>query len=235
MKGMNVKKAIRTAGSTPIDGEKKKATINAVARLYGGMVRKTGFFAMLRTTFSHTSVLFWLFSAALYMCIGLTAYGQTALIIGAPLFAALGFSEFSRSFYYGMWELEKTCRFDLGRLLLLKLTLTGFADLSILIVSNFLTKGSVPQLNCAVCTIAAFMTSSFFFFLIFEITKLADLRVILGGLVPLCAGASFLCRMANFKNIIGNLPIWLTVFAVFTVGVIFILQKIMRKGVLQNG
>ena len=55
-----------------------------------------------------------------------------------PLFAAVGGFELSKAVYYRMWELERSCRYDTGKIAGMKMLLFGMCDMAVLAVFSLL-------------------------------------------------------------------------------------------------
>ena len=68
----------------------------------------------------------------------LAIMGISALI---PVFTAVGGFEISKAVHYGMWELERSCRYDTRKIAVMKLLLFGLCDLAALTVFSLLVYG----------------------------------------------------------------------------------------------
>lgn len=230
MKTRNIGKLISMAYDSPIDENVKKQTALLAEKLYSGKIqRNISAISVFRLTFSRISVTFWLVSALIYILVGITDIGQTFLIVTAPMIAALGFSEWLKSFYYSMWELESTCLLDLRRLLLLKFALTGIANTMLIVVANLFAKGTIPILNNAVFTMSAFAGSCLCCFLIFDITKKADPRLLFGISTLLCGGLAVAFMTIDQKHLSGSVTIPLVVLALITVFLFVIVRMSIRR------
>lgn len=58
-----------------------------------------------------------------------------------PLFAVVGGFELSKTFFYHMWELERSCRYDTRKIAGMKLFLFGMCDMAVLTVFSLLVCG----------------------------------------------------------------------------------------------
>ncbi len=224
--------SLRHAYRVPIEPRQRLKAAYSVARSVGtDMRQRIGFCSLFAVAWEHTSPLFWLLCAGLCLLVSRLTGAQVGLFIVAPLISVIGFSEWSRSFYHGMWELERTCRLDLRRLLLVKLSLMGAMSTLALLVTNFMIKGAVPPVYNALCTMAMFFLGNLACFFVFDLTRSADRRLpcIAAGILISLAGGIAYGIMGN--DLLTDYPThWLLLLLLSTVLLAIRINKILYKG-----
>lgn len=159
--------------------------------------RRTGIWALLRLETAHISPLYWLMQAAVLITLRMLGFDHTALFGAAPAVAVIGFCELTRCFGCGMWELEQSCKYDLRRLLLAKLAVTGCCDLCVLVAASCITGGD-NALDGIIATTTVFSAANLLCLNVFSVCRDRSFRR-----YALAAAAIFAAAMTMIQPVTG--------------------------------
>lgn len=119
--------------------------------------------------------------------------GISALV---PIFTAVGGFEISKAVHYGMWELERSCKYDTRKIAGMKLFLFGMCDLAALTVFSLLIYGGGGSfMDICLWILVPFNIAAGSYLLFLERFPMRN-----GNLVLLCMG----CGMATVQVSFGK-------------------------------
>lgn len=118
--------------------------------------------------------------------------GETAVMgISAmvPLFAVVGGFELSKTVFYHMWELERSCRYDTRKIAAMKLFLFGLCDLAVLSAFSLLVyRESGDFMQICLLVLTPFNLSAGMYLLVLERFPVRSGNVLLAGLGCVMSG-----------------------------------------------
>lgn len=142
----------------------------------------------------------------------------------APLIACIGCTEIQRGYYYGMWEMEKACRYDLRHVMLLKMQITGSIDLALIFCLMGFSAGRGIEFSKAVLAILMpYLLSSFvYFMLLCRVRSRFSSYVLAGaGIVMMLFHLSILESLDDVAwEIICGHSEWIAVLVIFSVDMV---------------
>lgn len=155
---------------------------------------------------------FWCLSVLLL--IGMTVFSlnfvQGEEIVGVlsavlPLLTLLGITEISKSMSYNMTELEMSCKYNLGKITLIRLSIIGVFHLAILLLSLLLFKNQSQYglLRYSLYAVTPFLLSSYISFWVANRMKSKDTLYICSGVTAFISMAMF-AMSSNFTVIYGR-------------------------------
>ena len=110
----------------------------------------------------------------------LAVMGISAMV---PLLAVVGSFELSKTVYYHMWELERSCRYDTRKIAAMKLFLFGMCDLAALAFFSLLVYGeSGDFVQICLLVLVPFNLSAGMYLLVMERFPVRSGNVLLAGL-----------------------------------------------------
>ncbi|MBC9785803.1 hypothetical protein H1S01_15060 [Heliobacterium chlorum] len=177
------------------------------ARIYG----KITFWELLAGQIRYISPYIWIAQAALLVLVfsllpHLSRIGdaqQTAMAVlstSSPLLALVAVPELGKSLHYQMWEMEMACRFNLQKLILLRLILFGVADLivitTLLLFSS--THSPVSLIHLGMYILVPFtMANSLYLFILRKVRGKAATAAALSAGIFLSLGFALLSRFSD--------------------------------------
>lgn len=169
---------------------------------------------------------FWALSIAIVMFIIFTAnvsqLADTVCVISplVPLLTILGVSEMRKSFSYNMCELEESCRYNLSKIILIRLSfIATFHFIAILIIILLLSGQShYGVMRYLLYSLTPFMLSSYLSLLATKFAKSNDTTYICGAVsVIVCVLMIFLNDHNEILYSENILILWLITFAVLLI------------------
>lgn len=121
------------------------------------------FFRRFKNVISYISPLFWCIQAVFLLIFIFIDYEKFSILPVIPIVAVAALCEILKSAYFEMWELERTCKYDLRRLLITKLLITGTMDFILVIIAvifggseiyGLLHSACIYVLTCVLCLTA---------------------------------------------------------------------------------
>lgn len=159
----------------------------------------------------------------------------TILSVAAPIIALVGIPELAKSFSYNMWELESTSKFNLQKLVVIRLMIIGLIDLSTItiIVMATCTFYEISFVNVMLYILVPFsLSNSIYLFLLrkFQGKTVVFSCLIVGLIIAIALG--FL-SMFNMWYALTSTFIWIILFT-FSVStlaheIIRLLKSIQRR------
>lgn len=152
---------------------------------------------------------FWCLSALLFigmvvLSLSFKSGKEIVSIVSAtlPLLALTGITEINKSVSFQMTELEMSCKYNLGKITLIRLSTIGAVHLVILLLSLLLFKdqSQYELFRYALYTVTPFLLSSYLSFWITNHLKLKDSLYICSGVTALISSAVLLMH-SNFTVI----------------------------------
>lgn len=121
------------------------------------------FFRRFKNVISYISPLFWCIQAVFLLIFIFIDYEKFSILPVIPIVAVAALCEILKSAYFEMWELERTCKYDLRSLLITKLLITGTMDFILVIIAvifggseiyGLLYSACIYVLTCVLCLTA---------------------------------------------------------------------------------
>lgn len=118
------------------------------------------FIKRLKNVISYISPLFWCIQTVFLLIFVFIDYEKFSILPVIPIVAVSALCEILKSAYFEMWELERTCKYDLRSLLISKLLITGTMDFMLLIIAlvcsgneiyGILYSACIYVLTCVLC------------------------------------------------------------------------------------
>lgn len=173
---------------------------------------------------------FWLFSALILVCIYflMINYANDREIVGMlsaclPMLTLTGMSEIKKSDTFNMNELEMSCKYDLGRIILIRLSIIGIFHLILLLISLILFKehSQYETLRYMIYVITPFLLSSLLSFWIINHTVSKDSLYICGGVTIFVSLLMFLLNFGSMSIYADKyVAFWQIAFAAILIGLI---------------
>lgn len=121
------------------------------------------FFRRIKNVVAYISPLFWCIQTVFLLIFIFIDYERFSLLPVIPIIAVAALCEILKSAYFEMWELERTCKYDLRSILITKLLITGAADFILVIAAviisgseiyGLLHSGCIYVITCVLCLTA---------------------------------------------------------------------------------
>ncbi|MBR3768358.1 MAG: hypothetical protein IKL10_09015 [Clostridia bacterium] len=121
------------------------------------------FVRRLKNVISYISPLFWCIQSVFLLIFIFIDYEKFSILPVIPIVAVTALCEILKSAYFEMWELERTCKYDLRSLLITKLLITGTVDFILVIIAvisggseiyGLLYSACIYILTCVLCLTA---------------------------------------------------------------------------------
>lgn len=178
MKDEELKNLFQSVPLPEIDRDRKEKTIKAVLdsrQEVRGLTHIT-YLERLFTMAGYISPMVWITQAVICMVCGLTLFlypDDTFLeccAVVTPLLGCVGFVEIQKDYTCHMWEMEKSCRYDLRQVLLMKMQITGGVDVLLLLLMAALGMGKGISLSEAALAVAVpfFLSASIYLGILFR-------------------------------------------------------------------
>jgi hypothetical protein len=170
MKDRDLRKFLKEADRTQVSQSRKEETVQLASRMYVNSRHPSNvtMWTLIRNNIGYISAGFWLIELLCLLLLGTflpvvkgienNKVGIFIVSVGTAILMIFCLPEMIRSFRYGMWELEKTCRFNLTQLTACKLTIVSGIDIVLLVVSSYLFS---PILNISTLQLLVYILVPF--------------------------------------------------------------------------
>lgn len=170
-----LKQILQSAQNMEIDEERKERDIRFVveaARDIRGIPKLT-YGERIWSMTGYLSPWIWFLQAVILMgggyftCAIAWEDSQIFFSMAAPLIGCIGCTEIYRGYTCGMWEMEKACRYDLRQVVLLKMQITGSADLALILCMMCFGKETGMTLSQAILgVLVPYLLAAFVYFML---------------------------------------------------------------------
>lgn len=215
-----LKKALKTALDAP-EPTRKESFINSLP------APKTTNVEFCLSQLGYIRKRFWLLSILLlvgiYVLITNSIKGrEIAGFVSAclPLLTLLGLSEIKKSDTFNMNELEMSCKYDLSKIMLFRLTVIGMFHIVLLLISCLLFKeySQFETIRYMIYTITPFLLSSFLSLWIINHTASKDSLYICSGVTIFVSLSMVLLNLGNMRIYADHyVAVWQIVFLVILI------------------
>lgn len=196
----NMKKALKTALDAP-KPSRKESFINSLP------APKTTTLQFCLSQMGYIRKRFWFLSIlllfAIYVFITHSVNREIAGFVSAclPLLTLIGFSEIKKSDTFNMNELEMSCKYDLSKIMLFRLSVIGMFHILLLLISCLLFKeySQYETIRYMIYTMTPFLFSSFLSFWIINHTASKDSLYICSAVTIFVSLSMVLLNLGNMR------------------------------------
>ncbi|MBK3496516.1 hypothetical protein JFL43_16960 [Viridibacillus sp. YIM B01967] len=159
----------------------------------------------------------------------------TTISVASPIIALVVIPELAKSFNHHVWEMESTCKFDLQKLLAIRLIIIGALDMFVITIMVVITSTfyELSFINISLYILVPFnMASSIYLYILRRIRGKAATIICLTVGIFMALGVGLLAVYSELYTLISTF-IWMTMFIFSTVVLVYELIHMLKS--LQEG